>query len=260
MTFRKDNRVPLKAIGFLGYFFLAWCTNAQSSFSGTFEGKINGDPARMELVQQGDGVTGKYHETGNTFDIRAKAEGKDCRGSLLISGTEIALATFNFRISETGLRLTILLPDQSRVEAEFVRLAEPSKQPAGPFNHEKTLTAAQDGLPRDPAVVGRWMKEDILNSGTGTSAASLVTVYYLSLYEDGRFIQEKARSAGGTDWSSIANRTTDLTGHWYTQNQVMYVRPAGEKEYLRLHPYLFHNGALVFKTEDGKYLIWNKQN
>lgn len=249
-----------KGIWGIGMILLAIQGYAQSTFSGTYQGKINGDPARIELRQQGEEVTGKYHETGNAFDIKAKVTGAVCNGSLLVTGTEIPLAAIRFQMTGTGLHLDVQLPDQSRVEADFVRLSGASEKPVEILSHDKSLSAAQDAFARDPAAVGRWMKEEIINTGTGAGAASLVTVYFLSLNADGSFLQEKSGSAGGSNWSSLNNRETDLAGHWYTQNQVMYVRPSGEKEYFKLHQYLFHNGALVFKTDEGKYLIWNRQD
>lgn len=250
----------LKRIWGIGLMVLVVQANAQPTFSGNYQGKINGDPALIELLQQGEEVSGKYKETANTFDIRAKATGAVCNGSLLITGSEIPLASIRLQMTGTGLHLEVQLPDQSRVEADFVRLSGTSEKPVESSPHNKPLSPARDALPRDPAVVGRWMKEEIINSGTGAGAASLVTVYYLTLNTDGSFQQEKSGSAGGSNWSSVNSREVDLTGHWYTQNQVMYVRPYGEKEYFKLHQYLFHNGALVFKTDEGKYLIWTRQD
>ncbi len=251
--------MSLKGIWSIGMMLLVIQGYAQSTFSGTYQGKINGDAARIELRQHGEEVSGKYQETGNAFDIRAKVIGAVCDGSLLITGTEISLASIRFQMTGTGLHLAVQLPDQTRVEADFVRLTGPSEKPVESLSQNKPLSTAQDALARDPAVVGQWRKEEIINSGTGDGAASMVTVYYLSLNADGSFLQEKSGGAGGSNWSSLSSRETDLTGHWYSQNQILYVRPTGEKEYFKLHQYLFHNGALVFKTDEGKYLIWNRQ-
>jgi len=248
---------------FLLLFITSLDSDAQINYSGIYTGKINGDFTQIEMQQSGTGVTGKYIETGSTYDIKAKVVSGNLIGELLISGTAVPLATFEAAKNSSGIHLELLLLGVTRVSADFMSSTD-AQVNTGSASAPKALDSPalkppQDKFERDPAVLGHWLKEEVINSGFGDQAASLVTAYFLSFYPDGTFVQEIATSSGGSNWSMADTKKPDIAGHWYTKDQIMYVRPTGQKEYTRLNRYLFHEGALVFKTEAGKYLIWNRR-
>ncbi len=229
-----------------------------AQFSGTFHGNVNGDPAEIVLQQKDQSITGKYVETGNTYDIIGKVENDMMQGKLYILGTTLELGKFNAKPIKTGLHFEIILLGVTTLNVDFIKegVQEPSSFVSA--ENKATLKAPVDNYQRDPALVGQWIKEEVINSGVGSNAASLVTVYYLSIKADGTFIQEKETGGGGSFWSSSSKREPDASGQWYTKDQVMFVKPQGQLQYVRLNQYLFHEGSLVFKTSQGKYLIWKK--
>ena len=249
---------------FLMLFIISLVSDAQVNYSGSYTGKINGDFTQIDMQQSGTEVTGKYIETGNTYDIKAKIVSGNLIGELLIAGTAVPLATFEAAKISSGIHLELLLLGVTRLSADFMSSAGSKPVSTGSNSALKTpdsptLKPPQDKFERDPAVLGNWLKEEVINSGFGDQAASLVTAYFLSFFPDGNFIQEVASGSGGSNWSMVDNKKPDIAGHWYTKDQIMYVRPTGQKDYSRLNRYLFHDGALVFKTEAGKYLIWNRR-
>lgn len=236
----------------------AW---AQINFSGTYTGKINGDFTQIEMQQSASTVTGKYIETGNTYELRGKIVSNQLIGELFISGATLALASFEASKTDRGIYMDLLLLGVTRVSADFIKSNTTTTTPSTKenVNYPAGQSPPTDHFERDPAVVGHWIKEEVINSGVGDQAASFVTAYFLQFKQDGTFIQEKSSGSGGSNWSSVDQKKPDVNGHWYTKDQIMYIRPAGEKDYVRLNRYLFHEGALVFKTEAGKYLIWSRR-
>lgn len=235
---------------------------SQAGFSGTYTGKINGDPTRVEIQQSASKVTGKYIETGNTYDLQGTVVSGLLTGELIIQGSTVVLANFEATRTETGMHMELVLLGVTKVSADFMRSGQSAGTTESAINKpqkDQSQASPKDNFSRDPAVVGQWLKEEIIQSGIGDQGASFVTAYFLSFRPDGTFIQEKATGSGGSNWSMVDQKTLDVSGHWYTKDQIMYVRPTGEKEYVRLNRYLFHEGALVFKTEAGKYLIWNRR-
>lgn len=234
---------------------------AQVNFTGIYTGKLNGDFTQIEIQQTGNKAIGKYKETGNTYELKGEVKSGQLIGELLVAGTSTQLATFVADKNTAGIHMELMLLGVTKVGADFTKSnssLDVSSVATNASSSGKAPAPPKDQFSRDPAVVGNWIKEEVLNSGVGDLAASLVTVYFLQFRGDGTFIQEKSSGAGGSNWSAVDQRTPDVSGHWHTKDQIMYVRPLGQNDYVRLNRYLFHNGALVFKTEAGKYLIWNR--
>lgn len=228
---------------------------SQINFEGIYQGNLNGDATKIVLKQNGSNVTGQYIETQHEYIIKGRVESNSLLGQIIIPENDVILGTFESNLIPNGIHFDITLLELTKVAVDFYKAT--LNQSNGP-SVNSDLVAPHDNNPRDPLVVGSWIKEEIINSGIGELGAGMTTAYYLTFKLDGTFIQEKASSAGGANWSSGSNRSIDVTGQWYTKDQVMYVRPKGQNDYSRLNQYLFHDGSLVFTTPQGKYLIWNK--
>ncbi|MEO5583700.1 MAG: hypothetical protein ABIR66_13500 [Saprospiraceae bacterium] len=245
---------------FLLFFF---CFNyillsGQSGYNGSFQVILNGDPTIVTLKQMDAKVTGLYKEKQNTYDLTGEIRNDLLYGKIILQENQLLLGTFEARLIPNGIHMDITLLEVTKVAIDFTRA---SSTPGSNSNANTTSNGSSsntDNYSKDPKVVGNWIKEDVINSGVGTNAAGFTLVYYLSFNPDGSFSQEKGSSAGGSNWSAGSKREADVSGQWYTKDQVMYVRPKGQKEYVRLNQYLFHEGNLVFKTPEGKYLIWNR--
>ena len=246
----------MRILFFLILLFSSYVIKSQNIFSGVYTGAINGDPATITINQQGMNVTGQYQETSNTYLIRGNIESNILHGLLTLPDNGMQIGTFDAALNTQGLHIDFLLLGTTKVSADFIK--SPVYQNEVSANPTIGNNIPKDNFNRDPLVVGHWIKEEVINSGFGDNSASMTTAYYLTFMHDGTFVQEKASGAGGSNWSGGSNRTLDASGQWYTKDQVMYVRPQGQSDYVRLNQYLFHDGALVFKTQQGKYLIWNK--
>lgn len=239
-------------------------TAGQINYTGQFEGVVNGDPTTLILKQIGSDISGLYQETVNAYDIKGIVIADKFNGELLISGTTTPLATFIAFLTKAGLHMDLELLGITPFSIDFIRTtngSSPNTSKSSQGNKVvNPIPGTQDKFKRDPAVVGQWIKEEIINSGVGAEGASLVTVFHLNIKADGTFVQEKSSAGGGSTWSSKSRRELDASGAWYTQDQVFYVKPQGYTDFVKLNRYLFHEGALVFKTDQGKYLIWNRSN
>lgn len=232
-----------------GFILLTIISYTQIDFTGEYTGIVNGDNTTIRLVQKIDQITGEYVEPAGTYQIHGTASQNKINGKLLVMNTT-ELATFTGVLHGANLDLDLLLVGVSKLKANFVK--------KGTGSTVTGIAAAIDKKERDPNIIGNWIKEEVINSGFGGNAASLVTVYYLRFNADGTFVQEKSGSAGGSAWSQVGSRVVDAQGHWYTQNNVMYLKVQGQADYVMLNKYLFHETNLVFKSPDGKYQIWGK--
>ncbi|MBK8280498.1 MAG: hypothetical protein IPK94_10420 [Saprospiraceae bacterium] len=231
-------------------------------WAGAYQGTVNGDPTTVNIILSGEQISGTYVETSNEYDIKGQFKSAThFEGELLMKNTGLQLGTFKAMLDRNVLTMDMLLLGVTPLKASFTRMGSEANQSNAAIQQPTvtaTVTAPHDGFDRDPAVIGHWSQQEVMNSGFGDNAASLAMIYFLAINADGTFIQEKASAGGGSTWSSNSRRELDVQGHWYTKDQIMYVRPAGQAQYIRLNRYLFHEGALVFKTDQGKYLIWNR--
>jgi hypothetical protein len=103
--------------------------------------------------------------------------------------------------------------------------------------------------------LGVWRHtESYSDAGRGTASLATETVY--TFKPDGTFTIG-SRSAGGDAHTSMqTGGKTTASGHWSTAGGVLTtVNQAGQTGQIR---YLFHNGQLVFKKPNGKYVFWSR--
>jgi hypothetical protein len=207
----------------------------------------------VELKQSGAQLTGTYKETGSQFIIQGSVQGAQASGTLTLSDTGEKLADFTASLQEPTLQMELLLLGITNMNVTFTRAGKAAPKASGPS--PKNAGTAKD---LDPALIGQWMNEEVINSGTGEFAASFVTVYYVTLDAQGNFVQYRENAGGGSNWSTGASRQKEGEGQWYAKGNVLYVKLAGTNAFQALHAYTFHDGHLVFKLPNGKYQIWKK--
>ena len=117
-------------------------------------------------------------------------------------GTVNGDPTFKAMLDRNVLTMDMLLLGVTPLKASFTRMGSEANQSNAATQQPKvtaTLTAPHDGFDRDPAVIGHWSQQEVMNSGFGDNAASLAMIYFLAINADGTFIQEKASAGGGSD-------------------------------------------------------------
>lgn len=228
-------------------------TTVAQSFTGTYTGNVNGDPTTLDLKQNGNQLTGVYKETGNQFNITGSVSGTQATGSLTLSDTGDKLADFTAQLNEPNLEMEMLLLGITNLNVTFTRVGKTNSTSRVPVPAKPV--SKQD---LDPALIGQWMNEEVINSGSGEFAASFVTVYYVTLDAQGNFVQYRENAGGGSNWSSGPSRQKEGEGQWYAKGNVLYVKLSGSNNFQALHAYSFHDGNLVFKLPNGKYQIWKR--
>lgn len=122
------------------------------------------------------------------------------------------------------------------------------------------LVQAAEGDPAtfsiDPALMGVWVNENMINSGGG-DFASYTTVMTMEFDTDGRVRQYTESVGGGGDWSYDGGRTLDFEGEWRTDGGVLYVIGMGLTTWTPAGTYQFSGEYLVTHSDRGR-LIWQR--
>ena len=110
----------------------------------------------------------------------------------------------------------------------------------------------------DPALVGRWVRESVINSSGGAGGfASLATQRTLTLASDGRARQTLRSAGGGSQWSHSSGEQVEFSGRWQVRGAELWVQPDGQAQFIQAARYALFDGRLVAYTSQGRQ-IWSR--
>lgn len=218
---------------------------------GHYRAMLDGQPSELILRQQGETVQGHYVESARLrLIVKGRYDGKLLRAEISDPQSGLLLANMNATYANAMLNTSIAARDPRNGQvlerqALFQRdaLATP---PAG------SAAGAQD-----PALIGTWVHEKIINSG-GASFASFNTLMTLQLNADGSVTQWSRSLGGGSDWSYDSPGEVQYSGHWRSQDGMLLVRLAGAADYQPAAYYRFSDPYLITESNTGK-MIWQRR-
>ncbi len=110
----------------------------------------------------------------------------------------------------------------------------------------------------DPALVGRWVRESVINSPGGAGGfASFATQRSLTLASDGRARQTLRSASGGGQWSQASAEEVEFSGRWQVRGAELWVMPDGQAQFIQAARYAIFDGRLVVYTPQGRQ-IWSR--
>ncbi|OEC59782.1 hypothetical protein [Pseudomonas sp. ENNP23] len=225
-------------------------------FAGELDGRFQADLAGantvLDLQQQGQVVTGRYSENGTLqLDLRGQYDGQVLNAEIVLPQTNQVIATLAATYGNDQLNAHLAARDPVSGQV-LERQALFQRSPS----HATGTTRTGAGT-LDPALVGTWVHEDIINSG-GASFASFNTVLTLHLAPDGRVEQWSRSVGGGSDWSYDSDGTLQYAGQWQTTDGILLVRPDGGTDYQPATRYRFSAPYLVTEDQGGRK-IWQRR-
>ncbi len=221
-------------------------------YSGQYSGSLNGDAVTLSLKGNSGQYTGELYDGSNRYTVQAAIRDKNLSGTC----TEVNLG-FSFDLAGVfqgatlNLQLTLLGITQEIVLQKNGALAGAEKT---------TAQANTGGKQRDPALVGKWTKQENYNSGYGggymSSESSLVFL------ADGRVADGGSRTGVGvSDFSgnsSVAGSGIVEGLTWHTENQQLYLTATenGKTQTQCLGRYGFHENAMMITAQDGTKVLF----
>ncbi|VXB07405.1 conserved exported hypothetical protein [Pseudomonas sp. 8BK] len=225
------------------------------SLDGHYLTTLDGQPAEMHLRSQGKQVTGEYVEGGRLrLQISGSFDGQLLSAQISEAQSGQLIANMNATYANGMLNAHIAARNPT-TGATLERKA---------LFHRQSLSAvaAQASSPsssatRDPALIGTWVHEKIINSG-GANFASMTTQMILQLQGDGSVSQWTRSVAGGADWNYNSPGELQYSGRWQSNNGLLEVQMQGRSDYQPAAYYRFSDQYLVTESNTGK-LIWQRR-
>ncbi|QNH07592.1 hypothetical protein HNQ27_09010 [Pseudomonas sp. B11D7D] len=228
------------------------CASAQAGeLDGHYRTTLDGQPTELILRQQGERVEGQYVENRTLrLDFRGRYDGQVLRAEISDPQSGLLLANMNATYANAMLNTSIAARDPRNGEV-LERQALFQREGAA------TATTPPATGAQDPALVGTWVHEKIINSG-GANFASFNTLMTLQLNADGSVTQWSRSAGGGSDWSYDSPGEVQYSGHWLSQGNMLMVRLAGAADYQPAAYYRFSDQYLVTESNTGK-MIWQRR-
>lgn len=226
------------------------CAHA-GELDGRYQATVDNQPTELILRHQGNRVEGQYVENQSLrLTLKGSYDGQLLRAEISDPQSGQLLANMNATYANAMLNVSIAARDPRNGQV-LERQALFQREPA-----QATATPAAAGT-RDPALVGTWVHEKIINSG-GASFASFNTLMTLQLNPDGSVTQWSRSAGGGSDWSYDSPGEVQYSGHWRSQDGVLMVRLAGAADFQPAAYYRFSDQYLVTESNTGK-MIWQRR-
>lgn len=231
---------------------IASCSSARAGeLDGHYRATLDGQPSELILRQKDAAVEGEYVENKRLrLIVRGRYDGKLLRAEISDPQSGLLLANMNATYANAMLNTSIAALDPRNGEVLERQVL---------FQREAAATATTPSAAggQDPALIGIWMHEKIIDSG-GTSFASFNTLLTLQLNADGSVTQWARSVGGGSDWSYYSPGEVQYSGHWRSQDGMLMVRLAGAADYQPAAYYRFSDPYLITESNTGQ-MIWQRR-
>jgi len=211
-----------------------------ATWSGAYQGNVNGTSSTLNLQQQGTMLSGDINAGGYRYKLQGNAMGTQFTGKLTDPQTGAILGCSG--VMENGrLAMTVLVKDPNTGLSQPMNL-QFTKRPAGPGGPLQ----ANPGMSADIGVRGGMPQLDARLVGTWLySAYNATGQYSLILQADGTYLYGNGAAAGGY------NR-----GQWKTENNSIYINEGmGWRPYAG---YYLEGANLMLKFADGNQQVWKR--
>lgn len=235
---------------------------ARPALAGTADGRyhasIDGVASTIELGGSDGDLRGVLQEGALRLNLQGSLSGNALRLQMSEPMLGLPLGSLEGTLSNGVFDAAVTVqdpfgnnPDQ-RKQARYVR--EGASAPAA----ADIAPAVTTNGSRDPALVGTWTHDEVINSPGGFGAASFSTRRTMVLSADGRAEQWAESAGGGGEWSYGGGRQTEFSGQWQTRDGALLLRAAGQSEFVPATRYRFSGQYLVLEG-GGKKLILQRQ-
>jgi hypothetical protein len=217
---------------------------AQSGFNGIFTATIDGLACQISLATTRTELSGTYDEGNIHLKLKGTVNGKQAGGDLYDPASGQTVATFQASLRDANtLDLT--------VEAQGQKISHPFQRSTA----SATSATQAAGQAHDAKLVGNWNHQIITNSG----GSGFTTVLYFQIGADGRYAQYSKSVGGGSEWSYNSGKAElQQQGRWYTRDNIIYIQPEGQPEFIAAATYRFYESRLVTEDVNGRK-IWTRE-
>lgn len=212
-------------------------------FTGRFVATFNNSEIIVEIIENQNEISGTFFLNNETFQVNGTSSENKFSGKI----TEEATGRFynvSAEMKEKVLHLSIPFPELNNQIVELQLNKETASAKVTPkLNNQKEKNAK---------LIGTWRYTEVLNSGYGSSYASLATDYYVQFNANGECISWSGSSSGGSQDVTLEGKGSRNTTveEWYTQGQnLIFINPKTKQKV-----------SITFFAEENRMMLKGKKS
>jgi len=244
-------------------FMLPPSSASAKSFSGQYQGNINGTPSTLTLQQNGNQLKGEIDAGGYKYVLQGQVSQQQAQGQFIDPATGVVNPFIAIK-QQNNINLQLQVPGQAYpLTLQFYGGQATSSTPS--YNRQNQTQGNYSGqlpdqsqqqsqayIERDSALVGRWRQSNSMTSGSYSG----VVETSMTINPDGSYRYGDGKFAGGGAGGSGHSYGGDATmGKWKTQNRIIYIQEGGNQwqPYAR---YYVENNKMMLTFDDNSKQIW----
>ena len=237
-----------QALNFILFLLLAIVHLKAQTFSGAFNGDINGTPATLTLQENGSQISGQINASGYIYTLNGTANGNNTNGKLTDTQTQGAM-NFSGLLQGNNLTLSLSTVDGAKFELQFFWNGATTGGSQEQNNNNGTVSVAN----LDQRVVGNWLYSKSYTSGE----FSFANQYRLIIKPDGTYLYGDGKVAGGGPGvGGISEGGGMSPGKWKTEKRVIHIDEGyGWQPYAK---YYVEGNSMMLTFSDGSKQIWER--
>jgi hypothetical protein len=223
-----------------------------------FGGIVDGVRSDLLLRRRGTRFEGELREHGMTLALAGEVDRNVWRGRIeLPGGLGLRLP---FQAESTDQQIVVrlqLLPTATPTIVTLQRVDGASGAAGAPGTPRQATAAAGGGGRIEPAMVGRWVHDNVITSPGGAGGfGSFATRRVARLGADGRAVMTSVSAGGGGSWSSSGGERVEFSGRWEMRGDQLWVAADGGA-FEPIARVSMVDGRLVLYTGNGRQ-IWTR--
>ena len=234
---------------------------AQKSWTGKYEGNLNGEAIILTLAEAGAGaVSGTMTDALNKYDIAGTVKGNTLKGTASEKNLGLVF-DMDALLLHNKIQCTLsvnVFGTVEKMEIDFMRSPTVSGVQV-PANKKSSNPVASKS--RDSRITGTWVKESNYSSGSGFGGnyGSMSSREVMVFNADGTLTSGGSSVVvGGNDYNgSSANAGGDQLKDvfWYTGDSRLYLYFAQNNQTAELGRYYIENGKMLITGTNGEKLL-----
>ena len=240
---------------------------SQNPFSGTYNGKYNGDNIVLMLQNSNNNaLVGKMTDSQQNYEVVATSKDNQIQGKAVEKNLNLTFILNGQLVdSQLNMQMTLELNGQKQVlDVVFIKQNNVTSATKPATTTPPQKVKFPNGATHDPNLVGMWTKSETYNSGSGDNFMGSNFEQSMVFFADGSVGEGGSRaSISGSNYSGYTEGgARALPGvYWYNIGNQLYIYTTenGQTASTHLGRYYIENGAMLITGVNGKKMLLQRK-
>ena len=239
----------------------------QNPFSGTYNGKYNGDNIVLMLQNSNNNaLVGKMTDSQQNYEVVATGKDNQIQGKAVEKNLNLTFILNGQLVgNQLNMQMTLELNGQKQVlDVVFMKQDKVISTIAPSTTTPSQKVKFPNGSSHDPNLVGMWTKSETYNSGSGDNFMGSNFEQSMVFFADGSLGEGSSRaSISGSHYSGYTEGGARAlpSVYWYNIGNQLYIYTTenGQTASTHLGKYYIENGAMLITGVNGQKMLLQRK-